>query len=80
MGKSFEQRANQIVTTYTTKKTLEAKRKLDQAVASEKPEEVISKLVKDLNTWIAFLDLADSYPRYMLVNGQIVPKRDRLTP
>lgn len=80
MGKSFEQRANQIVTTYVTKKTFAAKKRLDEAIASEESEEILIKLVRDLNLWIAFLDLADSYPRYKLVNGQVVTKRDRPTP
>jgi hypothetical protein len=66
----IESQADQVVTDFSTKKMREAYESLNESKQTNPSQEVLLKLVKDVNSWIAFLDLADTYPRFRVAIGK----------
>ncbi|NCN87353.1 MAG: hypothetical protein GW941_00490 [Candidatus Pacebacteria bacterium] len=66
----LESLANGVVTDFACQKTREAYKKLSEVNQADLSREVLLDLVKDMNSWIAFLDLADSYPRFRVVEEE----------
>ncbi|MDH5533175.1 MAG: hypothetical protein OEX81_01970 [Candidatus Pacebacteria bacterium] len=66
-NKLFNQ-ADWVVTKFTTKKMKDSYKKLQEAQEEGESAEVLIGLVKTVNSWIAFLDLADTYPRFKVVS------------
>jgi len=66
----IESSANQIVEDFVTVNLRECYDKLDEAKKTNPEEGVLWDLVTDMNLWISFLELADAYPRFRVVESK----------